>query len=75
MYLTAIIIICVTAVAITYLLTHYGLTVNMTYTNKDKETLPEIIQPTDEEKQRGNMDSVISEIYDAFDINIKEADA
>lgn len=75
MYLTAIIIICVTAVAITYLLTHYGLTVNMTYTNKDKETLPEIIQPSDEEKQRGNMDSVISEIYDAFDINIKEADA
>ena len=47
----------------------------MTYTNKDKETLPEIIQPSDEEKQRGNMDSVISEIYDAFDINIKEADA
>ena len=68
-------LICVTAVIVTRLITKNGITINMTYTNKDKETLTEFKQSAAEESQRAGMDQVISEIYDAFDINIDSKEA
>jgi ClpP class serine protease len=69
------VLICVTAVIVTHLITKNGITINMTYTNKDKETLTEFKQSAAEESQRAGMDQVISEIYDAFDINIDSKEA
>jgi hypothetical protein len=60
--------------AAVYLFTKIGITINMTYTNKDK---PQAIL-TDENKdsvQNAAIDKVIAEIYDAFDINVDSGEA
>lgn len=69
MNLIITLIICVTVLAMVHLITKTGITINMTYTNKDR------VQPVldDEHKdgvQNNAIDKVIAEIYDAFDINV-----
>lgn len=63
-------IVCITVVVVTYFVVKHGVTINMTYTNKDKELTPELPKDVVEEDQRGSIDKVIAEIYDAFDINV-----
>ena len=65
--------ICITVLIVVYLLTKTGITINMTYTNKDKTHFV----PSTEDKdgvQNSAIDKVIAEIYDAFDINVDTGD-
>lgn len=62
-------IVCATVLSVTYLITKVGVTINMTYTNKDKPK--DVLGAQDKDSaQNSNIDKVLAEIYDAFDINI-----
>ena len=61
--------ICITVLASIWLITKTGITINMTYSNKDK-TQPGLDEEYKDGVQNNAIDKVIAEIYDAFDINV-----
>lgn len=57
------------------MLTKFGVTINMTYTNKNARQDEPLIEPIENSEDKHiSIDGVLAEIYDAFDINVDKGE-